>query len=321
MVGHSIEWSKETEYASAEPLLVSKLPKAQSVHCGYDCCVTPSQPVSGSSATCWGDLWIVKSANATTWGVGLGEPASPYTCAQQGPATLSAASGSRACAMDAAGRIDCEAEDDSGSRWFRAPEPGLELAFDPYNDFLCSLGTTGSVYCSVPAGVAHTHQSEIELGKTPTVSASPEANPQPFRCPGEKLEKLEGISRVQKLATVGGDGMVACALDASGDVWCWENRDLPNRHANRTPRKLEKLKGARWIGAGYAIDAAGKLVPLGNAPPIESFPPLVTASASEAVCGITARGHVYCGGSNVTGEGGQGEPLYREEAGDVVGLP
>jgi hypothetical protein len=138
----------------------------------------------------------------------------------------------------------------------------------------------GEVYCWNQAG---TNNSDGELGNgdasTPgTTGATPVVT--------STGTTLTGITRVFG----GGESNTACAVDASGDLWCWGNGAfglLGNGSTNDSPFAVAVMTGS----GGTATQFTG----------------VTSVSIAEShICAVTASGALYCWGANDSGQLGTG---------------
>jgi alpha-tubulin suppressor-like RCC1 family protein len=131
------------------------------------------------------------------------------------------------------------------------------------NNFSCGVGFSGVIYCW---GANATGQ----LGDGTT---APHLLPAPVAAPA-------GLTFTQVFATANGTGGVACGLATTGIPYCWGDNPQGvlgdgTTTGHNTPQPVTMPAGVTFV------DISG---------------------SNTHVCGVTARGAVYCWGANSIGE-------------------
>lgn len=159
---------------------------------------------------------------------------------------------------------------------------------------------------------------------------------------------VEGPASFTEIATASG-GLHTCALTADGQAWCWGRNTRGQLGDGTQVRRTRPVKvntgvrfsriaagtvhtcaltetGAAWCWGDHAFGQTGDGGPYGPqhpprlTPVAVSGPPLVSLSAGfNTTCGLTAIGQVFCWGSNMHTQIGDGTPENRVTPVPVLG--
>jgi len=307
---------------SGGPVRVRGLQTAGIVDCGgpaETCCFAGGSSLGAPTDLCLSDMHLDGSGAGRAWTASVTPYAASWpaeACDEPVHSLWARTVGNRTCVVQDDGIIRCETrtendDEEQVPRRFRVKGTVRALAFDSEGEFLCAL-SDGSAYCSSLRPDARKAAPETDADEAAF-------------CAGEPLERLPVARGATQLAAMADDSeLAACALEESGRVLCWQNRNTEYGPARRTPTVVRHIPRARWVGAGLVLDRDGGLWAvdaLFEARAVSGFPRLISVSKWDATCGLTAGGDAYCAGSNELGQAGHGIEPYRDAAAPVRGLP
>jgi alpha-tubulin suppressor-like RCC1 family protein len=278
-------------------------------------------PISGITAVSVGQYYacaLTSAGTADCWGSG-GDALGNYTVSTEtdipvpvlnstGSAPLAgitelAAGNSNSCALTSAGTVWCWGDDSAGGLGIgiisansssaapqqvlntsgNAPLSGIIAISDVNNP--CALTNGGNVYCWGANDLG-------QLGNNSTTNSG---------LPVAVLNS-SGSAPLGDIVSIAGAGLAACAVNSSGNVWCWgfnSEGQLGNGTSSITAVNSLPVQVLDTAGTG----------------PLSGIVKVV--SESNTFCGLTSTGGVYCWGANSFG--GLGAGTAGGEA--PVGLP
>jgi alpha-tubulin suppressor-like RCC1 family protein len=274
--------------------------------------VAGSAPISGVAAVSVGQYYactLTSSGGVDCWGAAFGgetsDPAPVQDAAGSAPLggiTALAVGNSNACALASNGTVWCLGDNSTGGLGIGVLSPttyslpvqvlntsgggplsGI-IAISDIND-PCALTSGGNVYC----------WGANELGQLGNNSTTDSGLP-------VAVLNSSGSAPLGDIVSIAGSGLAACAVNSSGNVWCWgfnSDGQLGNGTSSITAVNSLPVQVLDTAGTG----------------PLSGIVKVV--SESNTFCGLTSTAGVYCWGSDAFG--GLGAGTAGAEA--PVGLP
>jgi len=287
--------------------------------------------MEGGSVQCWGAPGLVGDGTRS-----LRVAPKQVSGLTTGVLAISAGS-AHTCALSAAGHVACWGENAHGELGSGSTEPTLEplevgglsqvTQVAAGASHTCAVLATGGVQCW---GL----NEQYQLGApTPTQALGPMAVP-----------GLEGIRTIAAGATH------TCAVTANGEVHCWGG----NQHGELgvgaasvepqpTPRQVLGLpgpmmmaaagrfhtcavspQGAVWCWGQNLFGALGDDTSIDRSLPVQPVglpsPAIALSAGAGGTCAVLSDGDVYCWGSNLNGQLGDGSRIHRGRPVKVTGL-